>query len=189
METAVKAPPITVEQFLGFTPPLGYRAELIDGEIIVSPDPKPIHQEVALNICFALRQILNPIEYVVQMRTNFQVENNYYMPSPDVFVVETTRWREARIHNQYLSGAPLVAVEVISPSSDEKNVLKKCHWYLQHGSKPVWMAFPEQRTVKVREAKRKWEIGPDQVEESKRLYLPEPLHLLSVNTDDFFQLL
>ena len=47
MSSSVKAPPITVQQYLGFRSPPGYRDELINGEIVVSPERKPLHHDLA----------------------------------------------------------------------------------------------------------------------------------------------
>ncbi len=47
MATVSVAPPITVEQYLGFRGYPGLRDELINGEIVLSPQPKPHHQEVS----------------------------------------------------------------------------------------------------------------------------------------------
>ena len=66
MGTTAKAPPITVEQYCGFEPPPGFRAELLDGEIIVSPEPKPIHQQVVVNIFLELYSLLRRL-YAVNM--------------------------------------------------------------------------------------------------------------------------
>ena len=86
MDTVVDAPPITVEQFLGFEAPPGYRAELLDGKIIVSPGLKPIHQQVTSNIYKTLDRSLEG-RFAVNMRTNFDLSEIHYMPSPDVFVL------------------------------------------------------------------------------------------------------
>ena len=53
---AVVTPPITAEQFLHFEAPEGYRAELIRGEIVLSPDPKPLHHDVGQNIVEMLKK-------------------------------------------------------------------------------------------------------------------------------------
>lgn len=53
MPTASKAPAITVEQYEGFEGYPGLRDELIYGEIVLSPQRKPVHQQVAGNLLSA----------------------------------------------------------------------------------------------------------------------------------------
>ena len=136
-----KAPPISVEQFLNFEAPSGYRVELLDGEIVLSPDPKPIHHDLVINVYDALRSRIGK-SFKVGMRTNMDLREVHYMPSPDVFVRAHESWRQARKENCYPSGSPILAVEVISPSNTEPNVLRKTDVYLRYGTVQVWNVYP-----------------------------------------------
>ena len=190
METVVKAPPITVEQFLGFEPPPGFRAELLDGEIVVSPEPKPIHQRVVKNIF----QVLDPAlsdEYEVNMRTNFRFEEEHYMPSPDVFVVTLDEWEAAMEENRYPLGAPVLVVEVISPANTEERVRQKTRLYLERGAAQVWNVYPWERKVWVFEQSGlSAASSPAGVELDERhcIVLPPPLPAMAVPIAPFFRL-
>jgi Uma2 family endonuclease len=124
MSTAPKAPPITVEQYLAFQEPPGFRSELLHGEIILSPDPKPIHHDIVFNVIDLLRERVEP-QFKVCSRINVDYAAEYYMPSPDVFVIERGIWRQCRERNEYPQGHIILAVEVISPSNREANVADK----------------------------------------------------------------
>ena len=174
MGTTAKAPPITVEQFCGFEPPLGFRAELLDGEIVVSPEPKPIHQQVVANIFLKLYALLSE-EYEVNMRTNFPFEQEHYMPSPDVFVMPLDEWEAAVEENRYPQGGPVLAVEVISPANTEERVRQKTRFYLEHGTVQVWNVYPFQRTVVVCDSTQQRERHEDE-----SLVLPSPLPNMAV---------
>jgi hypothetical protein len=50
MASALPVPPITIEQYLTFESPEGFRDELINGRIIMSPEPKVLHVDVADNL-------------------------------------------------------------------------------------------------------------------------------------------
>jgi Uma2 family endonuclease len=182
METVVEAPPITVEQFLGFEPPPGYRAELLDGKIIVSPEPKPIHQQIVFNICKTLDRLIGD-EFAVNMRTNFNLSEIHYMPSPDVFVLPLQEWEQAIEDNRYPLGAPILAIEVISPANTEERVLQKTQIYLGHGAVQVWNVYPQQRSVIRCERSRQMELHEDGI-----LTLPPPLPELKLRIAPFFQL-
>ena len=182
MDTVIEAPPITVEQFLGFDPPPGYRAELLDGKIIVSPEPKPIHQQVVFNISKTLDHLIGD-EFAVNMRTNFDLSEIHYMPSPDVFVLPLQEWKQAIQDNRYPLGAPILAIEVISPANTEERVRQKTQVYLEHGAIQVWNVYPQRKVVVCCESLRQWELGEDDT-----LTLPFPLPNLTLRVGLFFRL-
>lgn len=78
---------LTVDEFMMLHTAEGMRSELIHGELVLSPDPKSIHQDVALNILLSLRKVLTGTDYHVNTRTNM-VLHEHEMPSPDVFVID-----------------------------------------------------------------------------------------------------
>ena len=182
MGTVIETPPITVEQFLGFEPPPGYRAELLDGKIIVSPEPKPHHQQIVFNICKTLDRLIGN-EFVVNMRTNFNLSEIHYMPSPDVFVLPLNEWRQAIQNSRYPLGAPILAIEVISPANTEENVRQKTRIYLENGSVQVWNVYPQWKIVVCCEPLRQWELHENDI-----LKLPFPLPNLTLRVGPFFQL-
>ena len=73
----------------------------------------------------------------------------FSMPSPDVFVVSYQVWRAARDRGQYPQGSPLLAVEVVSPSNQPKNVSSKTALYLSAGTPVVWNVYPDEKYVSV----------------------------------------
>ena len=182
MGTVTKAPPITVEQFLGFEPPPGYRAELLDGEIIVSPEPKPIHQQIVTNTYKTLDRLIGD-EFAVNMRTNFDLSKIHYMPSPDVFVLPLKEWKRAIQDNSYPLGAPILAIEVISPANTEERVRQKTQINLDHGAVQVWNVYPQRKMVVCCEPLQQWELYENDV-----LKLPFPLPNLTLRVGPFFQL-
>src|SRR5579884_461573 len=93
--TAPAAPPITVEQYLNFKGYPGLRDELINGEIVLSPQPKALHQEVCENVLHALREALQGSNYVVKHNSNIRFDRANSMPAPDVFVVSREAWLRA----------------------------------------------------------------------------------------------
>ena len=130
MASALFAPPITIEQYLAFESPDGYRDELINGRIIVSPQPKALHFEVA-------------------QRLNLRFPDVDSMPSPDVFVIERAEWQRVRTEEVYPDGSKvLLAVEVISPSNRPTPLGEKVAIYAGHGIE-TWVVEPKKQEVKV----------------------------------------
>ena len=63
---------LTASDFIALETAEGMRSELIHGELILSPDLKPFHQDVAANIFMPLHRVLALRNYYVNMRTNFE---------------------------------------------------------------------------------------------------------------------
>jgi Uma2 family endonuclease len=183
MSSATKAPPITVQQYLGFESPPGFRDELINGRIIVSPEPKPLHHDVALNV-FNLLQSAVGTSFKTGMRINMTMEELNSAPSPDVWVVDREKWRAARAANTYPENAPILAVEVVSPSNRKRHIREKVDLYLNTGGAAVWVVYPKRREVSVfvsGAAERRY--GMDDV-----LLLPAPLPQRRIALADIFHL-
>ena len=148
MSSTVKAPPITVQQYLGFQSPPGFRDELINGEIVVSPERKPLHHDVAENV-FGLLNAAVGRAFKVGMRINMSMETLNSAPSPDVWIVDREKWRAARAANTYPENAPILAVEVVSPSNRKRRVQEKIDLYLAAGGAGVWVVYPKRGEVRV----------------------------------------
>lgn len=143
MATVPVAPPITVEQYLGFEGYPGLRDELINGRIILSPKPKPHHQEVGCNVLFALRDVFKNSAYVVRHDSNIRFDQANSMPAPDVFVVRREAWLRAIQEENYLTEPPLLVVEVLSPANRRRKVEEKAELYLRNGVAHVWICDPK----------------------------------------------
>jgi Uma2 family endonuclease len=171
MSSTAKAPPITVRQYLGFRSPPGFRDELINGKIIVSPEPKPLHHDVAENIFELLKAAVGPA-FKVGMRINMTMDSLHSAPSPDVWIVDREKWRAARVANTYPENAPILAVEVVSPSNRLRRVQEKVDLYLSTGGAGVWVVYPKRQQVRVHSpgwAERIYRI------EDEAIPLPTPL--------------
>lgn len=69
--------------------------------------------------------------------------------APDIGFVGRQRLPEGRRRQGFFVGAPDLAVEVLSPSDDPVEVQQKVRDYLEAGTRLVWIAAPEARTVTV----------------------------------------
>ena len=149
MASALHVPPITFEQYEHFEAPNGYRDELINGRIVVSPEAKPLHSQVAENIHELLKSASDKRKYKVGQRMNLRFPAVHSMPSPDVFVIELAEWRNACAESRYPDGSRvLLAVEVISPSNYPRPLSEKISIYMQHGLE-TWVVDPKKEEVKV----------------------------------------
>jgi len=148
--STISAHPITVEQYERFEGYPGLRDELINGRIVMNPQPKPLHQHVLLNIMDILRRcVWEGTEFVVNTNSNIKFPALNSMPAPDVFIVSKKAWVEAIEANQYLSSLPFLVVEILSESNRQKHIDQKIQVYLDAGVPEVWVVDPKERVVGV----------------------------------------
>jgi len=147
MASAFKAPPITVEQYEAFEGYPGLKDELIYGEIILSPQPKPLHQRAVRKVLFLIDAALKNQEFTVETNSNIDFGTEFSMPAPDVFVIAKSEWDRACDEDDYVRLPPVLAVEVLSPANTKPAVEKKVNLYLNNGVQEVWLIHPKQQTV------------------------------------------
>ena len=138
--TAVTSPsdvahPFTVADLEGM-PDDGRRYELIDGELLVSPAPGWAHQAVVLALAVLLDRAC-PAEFRV-LPAPFAVRpDKFNEVQPDVLVARYTDLTE-----DDLPRAPVLAVEVISPTSRLRDAHLKKAVYARLGSPSFWLVDP-----------------------------------------------
>jgi Uma2 family endonuclease len=144
MAMAVTARRFTVDEVLAW-PEDGNRYELVDGVLLVTPAPVPVHQVVAQRLAAALAirsqhwpdlYVASPGEILIRPDTRME---------PDVLVFCTPslhrKWEEIREH--------WLAVEVWSPSSVIYDREVKRDAYLQIGVREVWLVDCARKVVLV----------------------------------------
>jgi Uma2 family endonuclease len=127
---------LTVED-LEAIPEDGHRYELLDGSLLVTPAPNILHQRcvVRLGALFLaaadreLEVIVAPFDWVVGPRTLFQ---------PDLLVA-----RRDEVGPKRLERAPLLVVEVLSPSTRRFDLALKRMAYAEAGVAAYWLVDTE----------------------------------------------
>jgi len=146
MSTAVQPHQMSVEEFLERPERWdGNHEELIEGEIYVSPNNKPRHNEVVRRIERRLLA-LEQKGFVVHGEVACRVTDSS-LPNTDVAVIREDRWAATGL-DQFLKESPALVVEVASPNQTRK-LLKKATLYLEYGAEQVWIAYPQRRVVQV----------------------------------------
>ena len=127
--------PFTVHD-LEALPDDGYRYELIDGLLLVSPAPSTNHQIVVIELAARLRE-----RCPAEMRTfvaPFAVRPSATIElQPDVLVA-----RKADLTERDLPVAPLLVVEVLSPSTKLVDLNTKKAAYQRLGVPSYWVIDP-----------------------------------------------
>ncbi|WP_203416896.1 Uma2 family endonuclease [Jiangella ureilytica] len=125
----------------------GLRYELVDGTLLVSPSPRPIHQEALLELAVLLRAAATPSMKVYIAPLDWQ-PNDTTSLEPDVLVLRRDHVGERRIT------APLtLAVEVLSPSTRRYDAVLKTSVYAEHGVESYWLVDPVEPSILAYELK------------------------------------
>jgi len=127
--------PFTVSD-LEEMPDDGRRYELIDGALLVSPAPGWAHQEATIALGVELRQAC-PANMRVLVAPFAVRPDKFNEVQPDVLVA-----RYEDLTEQDLPRAPLLAVEVISPTSRLHDASLKKAVYARLGTPSYWLIDP-----------------------------------------------
>ncbi len=135
----------TVEDFMKL--PDGVRAELIEGEIFMSPSPREIHQRVASNLHYSLRSFVEPRGLGRVYVAPFDV----HLPSGDIVEPDLIFVSAANRHiiQDWIRGVPDLLVEIVSPEGMERDRIVKRGLYERNGVPEYWIVETETRTVEI----------------------------------------
>ncbi|GAA1605923.1 Uma2 family endonuclease [Kribbella hippodromi] len=122
----------------------GMRYELVDGTLLVTPAPLPIHQTAALEIGFRLRLHCPKDLKVFMAPTDFRPTTHRSL-QPDVLVCRRADVGPKAIHRS------LLAVEVLSPATRSKDLLFKRALYEEAGVQSYWIVDPDREELTVLE--------------------------------------
>ena len=135
------------------TAPEDKRFELLDGELLMVPAPTTYHQRLS-------RRLFVRLEEFVTSRGLGEV---FYAPcdvvlsdqdvvQPDLLFVSNER--SHIITSDNIQGGPDLVVEILSPSTTDRDLGYKRTLYSRHGVGEYWVVDPETRTVEVLSASR-----------------------------------
>jgi Uma2 family endonuclease len=133
------------------------RYELIDGELLVTPGPRPCHQIAVAELFLLLTVYVRGEELglVIMSPSDIQLEPET-ITQPDVFAVPAIFSKGLREWHTVKS--LLLAVEVISPSSVRSDREVKRKFYLRAGVPEYWVVDLDARSVE------RWRTGDDRPE-------------------------
>jgi Uma2 family endonuclease len=122
----------------------GNRYEILDGRLYVSPAPSPLHQRLSKRLFMRLHDHFEgrglgelfyaPIDVVL---------GPHDIVEPDLVVVA----RAEQISSRAVEGAPLLAVEILSPSTRRRDRGLKMRRYAELGVAHYWIVDPGGQTL------------------------------------------
>lgn len=118
------------------------RWELLEGELVMTPSPRTVHQRVAFRLAVLLDGAVGegvevlpaPIDVHLSARTVLQ---------PDVVVVRTDQ-----LVDEGVTGAPVLAVEVLSPSTRRRDLQAKPELLERSGCAHYWVVDPDEVSLR-----------------------------------------
>lgn len=121
----------------------GNRYELVDGELLVSPGPRPLHELAVEELRFRLAQYVrvHDLGTLFASRADLDLASGQLV-QPDIFVTARRgirEWEEV--------GIPLLVVEVLSPRTARFDRVTKRGRYQRSGVPTYWIVDLDARLV------------------------------------------
>ena len=130
----------------------GKRTELVRGDLVVMAPAGGRHGHIANTIAYLLTEFTRARQggMVFAAETGFLIRRDPdTVRAPDVAFVAAGRLAEGELPPGFLQMAPDLAVEVVSPSDSPAAVRSKVQDWLEAGTRLVWVAYPDSRSVTV----------------------------------------
>ena len=122
--------------------PEGFPAQLIEGALVREPSPLYGHQEFAARLRHQLLDLVGP-SLVPDTPADVGIDDlNVFQPDIVVLAVRPPR-------DTHYVGTPILAVEVLSPSTERRDRHVKTGKMLAAGVREVWLVDPAGETVEI----------------------------------------
>jgi Uma2 family endonuclease len=138
-------------------------AELVNGELFLSPRPAPRHALASIRLATCLDGPFGigrggPGGWLILAEPELHLID-------DVLVPDLAGWRVERMPRlpaeAYFKVVPDWVCEVISPSTKRLDRVRKLPLYAKHGTAHAWYVDPEERSLETYSLFReRWQLGP-----------------------------
>ena len=153
------------------------RWELLDGELVMTPAPRPLHQQMALRLAVRLLHVVNERTDVLHAPVDVHISQSTVL-QPDVVVAALSQIRNDGIH-----GAPVLAVEVLSPSTRRRDLVQKRDVLQRAGCPHYWVLDPDELRLWVWRLVDEVYVLEHQVSGKEEIRLTAPVELALRVTD------
>jgi prevent-host-death family protein len=133
---------ISYEEFLKLSEESESRYEYIDGEVYLLASPSYDHQKIVREIFYVLcnwfkRKKCEPLTSPFDI--TLTKDDNKNVVQPDIVILcDIENMNEKRKY----TGIPTLVIEVLSESTQKKDLLKKLNLYVEGGVKEYWIVNP-----------------------------------------------
>jgi Uma2 family endonuclease len=124
------------------------RYEIIDGDLFMTPAPGTPHQRIVGNLYLHLRRYVeeNQLGEVLVAPCDVVLSPTDVV-QPDVLFVAAGR--AAIVGERFISAAPDLVVEVLSPSTEDRDRTLKTKLYARFGVRELWIADTKEKRIEV----------------------------------------
>lgn len=124
------------------------RYELIDGDLLMTPSPTTIHQWISVKLEQALSKYIQRKKQGILLHAPMDVVlSNDDVVQPDIIYI--TNERKNIIKEENIRGAPDLLIEILSPSTAERDIVIKRRLYEKHRVREYWIVDPQNKMIEV----------------------------------------
>lgn len=123
------------------------RYELLEGELVRTPSPDTYHQGILRNLLRLVDAFVRSHELGTVYLAPLDVVLGEDVVQPDLLFISPQR--AGIIQPQEIRGAPDLIVEILSPSTAERDRTYKRTLYARHGVREYWLVDPDTKTIEV----------------------------------------
>jgi Uma2 family endonuclease len=138
---------LTVADYLKL-PEDGPRYELIEGELLMAPAPNRFHQEIFANLFLILGAYVRKRRSGKIYSAPFDVifdEHNVLQPD----IIFFSNARASALTTAGATGAPDLAIEILSPATEKRDRVQKRAIYARSGVEELWLVLPDKRRLEI----------------------------------------
>ena len=149
MNIEISTPPRTIMEVYKMLPE-GTLAELINGQIFMSPTPTNLHQRISRKLLIKLSEFVEKrsLGEVFDAPLDIYLDNYKNSVQPDIIFISKDNPSQPLDHIPY-HGIPDLLIEILSPSNDDHDLITKKELYEKFGVKEYWIVDPITKEVLV----------------------------------------
>ena len=165
-----------------FNLPEGSPIQLIEGELVMSPSPKFVHQVISRNLSFLIYShvkehnlgivLYSPIDVYLDVKNAYQ---------PDIVFVSNKN--KDILKERGLDGSPDMAIEILSPKTYDYDTEIKKKAYERNGVMEYLTVNPETKTINVFRRKSKNSECFDEKTSIKAINARKKLYLKTIDLE------
>lgn len=124
------------------------RHELIEGELIEMPAPNIKHQEISGNLEFLIRAYVKQknLGKVYDAPTDVKFDEHHVI-QPDILFISNEK--KGIIKENCIEGTPDLVIEILSPSNQAYDKVKKFSVYEKFRVKELWIIDPDEQSIRI----------------------------------------
>lgn len=138
---------LSFDDFLQLPEHEGPPYELDEGDLVMEASPTFLHNLIRDRLARQLSEFVKKHRLgVVIVEMDFRLSADT-VRNPDIAFLTAQHVATIDLDRSPVTGAPALAVEVISPSNLAQDTLKKVDQYLSAGTRVVWVVYPTLRIL------------------------------------------